>query len=215
MSSMAQRANILSLVASTINYVQMTNDDVISSAILQVPSFSLLSQVLTWEHNTNAFVVQDGDETQPCSVRVAGSDLPGVRCHIYAKATHSVSIPAPIYCEFRLDTLINYSLTCFFVSRCGCKLLFLEYEGWFSLFYSWSVPGVYSTKLEFADGFRDVALIDCWLSGWVDMGGQLFIDGCSSCICSELCVTFHFSCCIYLRADRLLNFGHYIIQSIF
>ena len=36
--------NILSLITSTINYVQMTNDDVSSSAILQVPNFSLLFQ---------------------------------------------------------------------------------------------------------------------------------------------------------------------------
>ena len=26
-------------------------------------------------------------------------------CHVYAKATRSVSIPAPVYCEFRLELL--------------------------------------------------------------------------------------------------------------
>jgi importin-9 len=71
--------NILSLVASTFNYVQMTDDDVSSSALLQVASFSLLCQVLTWEHNADAFVAQEEDETQPYSVRVAGFDLLGVR----------------------------------------------------------------------------------------------------------------------------------------
>ena len=71
--------NILSLVAYMFNYVQMTDDDVSSSTCRGVASFSLFCQVLTWEHNANAFVAQEEDETQPYSVRVAGLDLLGVR----------------------------------------------------------------------------------------------------------------------------------------
>ena len=66
--------NILSLVTSTINYVQMTDNDVSSFAILWVPSFSLLRQVPTWEHNADTFVAQEEDKTQPWGVRVAGFD---------------------------------------------------------------------------------------------------------------------------------------------
>jgi importin-9 len=71
--------NILSLVESMFNYVQMTDDDVSSSTCRGVASFSHFCQVLTWEHNANAFVAQEEDETQPYSVRVAGLDLLGVR----------------------------------------------------------------------------------------------------------------------------------------
>ena len=71
--------NILSLVASMFNYVQMTDDDVSSSACRRVASFLHFCQVLTWEHNANAFVAQEEDETQPYSIRVAGLDLLGVR----------------------------------------------------------------------------------------------------------------------------------------
>ena len=28
-------------------------------------------------------------------------------CHVYAKATRSISIPAPVYCEFRLDPFVE------------------------------------------------------------------------------------------------------------
>lgn len=28
-------------------------------------------------------------------------------CHVYAKATRSVSIPAPVYCEFRLNSYVK------------------------------------------------------------------------------------------------------------
>lgn len=71
--------NIQSLVTSMFNYVQMTDDDVSPSTCRGATSFSHFCQVLTWEHNANAFVAQEEDETQPYSVRVAGLDLLGVR----------------------------------------------------------------------------------------------------------------------------------------
>ena len=49
------------------------------------PEFSLLFQVPTWEHNTDTFIVQEEDKTQPCSVRVAGSNLLGVWCHMWQR----------------------------------------------------------------------------------------------------------------------------------
>ncbi|KAF8167572.1 armadillo-type protein [Crassisporium funariophilum] len=52
--------NLVPLISSIFNYVQMTDDD-----------------VDTWANNANAFVAQEEDETQAYSVRVAGFDLLG------------------------------------------------------------------------------------------------------------------------------------------
>ena len=71
--------NMLSLVASMFNYVQMTDDDVSFSALPRVAGSSYFCQVFTWDQNANAFVAQEDDEIQPYSVRVAGFDLLGVR----------------------------------------------------------------------------------------------------------------------------------------
>ena len=48
-------------------------------------------------------------------------------CQVYAKATRSVSIPAPVYCEFRLDPFVEWTsnLIYFDVFRCQCEPLII------------------------------------------------------------------------------------------
>src|SRR6202044_233898 len=52
-------------------------------------------------------------------------------CHVYVKATHSVSIRAPVYCEFSLVFMLKFNLIRLIVSRCRRKSLLLVYHGSF------------------------------------------------------------------------------------
>ncbi|KAK7063933.1 ARM repeat-containing protein [Favolaschia claudopus] len=67
-----ENQNLLSLIVSTFNFLQMTTDD-----------------EETWANNPNDFVAQEEDQTQPYSVRVAGFDL--LACLIDQTRAHTVA----------------------------------------------------------------------------------------------------------------------------